>query len=777
MHKEIRISVRNLVEFILRRGDINSGFESSVRAVEGTRAHQKIQGESENYTSEVPMKYTFSYMDFSITVEGRADGIIKDDSRITIDEIKTTLMQLELIDEDFSILHWAQAKCYAFFYTEENNIEDINVQLTYYNIDTNQIKRIKRNFKAENLKKFFFDVIDKYIEFAEFMYEFNEKRDTSIDNLKFPFESYRKGQRELAVYVYRTIQNKKKLFINAPTGIGKTMSTAFPSIKALRSGFTSKIFYLTARTVTRTAAENALRILKGKGLELKSVTLTAKEKICFKDEVKCTPDYCPYAKGHYDRINDALLDILKNESIIGRESIQKYAEIHKVCPFEFSLDLTLWCDFIICDYNYVFDPKVYLRRFFGEGSGDYSFLIDEAHNLVDRSREMFSAQLSKRETLDLKKETSKAESMISKSFGKLNSEFLKLKKQLIDESLVVLDDVPQSFMLQVRRLIEVLEKWLLLNKSGSLHDKILDFYFNLLSFVRIAEFLDERYIIYVLKENDDFVLRLFCIDSSYLLSKALERGKSAVFFSATLLPSAYYRNVLGGEADDRFLVLQSPFSEKNRELVVLGGISLRYKEREKNADKVCECIKVSVESRMGNYMVFFPSYEYMNTIYDKIQGKVNAQILIQSQSMDEEKRDEFLEKFKINPKSSCVGFCVLGGIFSEGIDLISDRLIGAVIIGTGIPKLSKERDFLKEYYDKKCKMGFKYAYMYPGFNKVLQAAGRVIRLENDRGIIVLVDDRFRYSSYQNIFPNEWRRHKTLMDIGSLSVLLRKFWNT
>ncbi len=776
---EIKISVRNLVEFILRGGDLDSRFRGSNRAVEGTRAHQKVQSSmGENYTPEVHLKHSFEYKDFSFIVEGRADGIIHQDDEVIIDEIKSTTRPLEFIDEDYNILHWAQAQCYGYIYAKDNSLDTVTIQLTYYQLETEQVKRIDKVFSFIELKDFFFGLIDQYLVWANYTRDWSIERNESIKNLEFPFPTYRRGQRSLAVAVYRTIVEEKRLFAQAPTGIGKTISTLFPAIKAIGEGHSSKIFYLTAKTITRQVVEEATKKMQGKGLHLKSITLTAKDKICFKEQSNCNPEVCEYAKGHFNRVNDALMDILRNENVIVRETVEEYSYKHKVCPFELSLDIALWADCVICDYNYAFDPRVYLKRFFSDNSGDYIFLVDEAHNLVDRSREMFSAQLNKKPILELKRIMKEKDKRIAKALNQLNSFMLKQKKKCEEKDFYIQkEEIDETYGL-LRKLIYESEEWLEENEKTEGYEELLQLYFDALAYIKISEFYDERYVSYIEKENKDVKLKIYCVDPSYLLGEAIKRGKSAVFFSATLTPLDYFRNILGGNEEDYIMALASPFDVRNRELLISNNISTRYNDRDKTYEVIAAYLNSVLEQKVGNYLVFFPSYQYMNNVYEYFKASYpNVNTIIQSTNMTEIEREDFLGNFSLDNQESLLGFAVLGGIFSEGVDLTGERLSGAIIVGVGLPKICLERDIIRGFFDEGKNLGFEYAYMYPGMNKVLQAAGRVIRTENDKGVILLIDDRFNYRGYKGLFPKHWEKNRVVRNEGDIKKYIKNFWNS
>jgi len=775
---EIKLSVRNLVEFILRSGDIDSQFMSNSRALEGTRAHQKIQNANKDkgYSPEVTLKYSVDYQGFTFIIEGRADGVITTADLTIIDEIKSTSRPLEHLEEHYNETHWAQAKCYAHIYCAQNDIKRIGVQLTYYQLETDEIKQFINYFDQHELATFFFNLMDQYLVWAHLTSDWVSRRDQSIKALDFPFETYRTGQRQLAVSVYKTIAEHKKSFIQAPTGIGKTISTLFPAIKAVAEGHTAKLFYLTAKTIVREVAEEAFAKMKEKNLEFKAVTLTAKDKICFKEERICDPDHCEFAKGHFDRVNPALLDALQQENYFTRPVIETYARKHQICPFEFSLDLTIWCDCVICDYNYVFDPRVYLKRFFSENGGDYTFLIDEAHNLVDRARSMFSAELYKKPMLELKKLFKDEEPRIARSLGKLNSFMITMRKLTGDGPYYLQEHEPKDIYPLLNKFILESDEWLARHEGSESHEKLLEFYFNVLTFMRTAEFYDERYMTYVENSKDDTKLKLFCLDPSHLLSEAIKRGKSAIFFSATLSPLDYFSEILGGGDDCYRMIFPSPFDVNNRALLIADNISTKYRNREKTYLAVAEYIQSVLNQKQGNYMVYFPSYQYMNTVYELFTEHFPDVIAVrQSPDMTEEDRETFLNLFRPDIKAGILGFCVLGGIFSEGVDLKHDELIGAIIVGVGLPQICFERNIIRDYFNKKNHCGYEYSYLYPGMNKVLQAAGRVIRTETDQGVILLIDERFSNRDYQQLFPREWFPNKRIANLNELEDSLKDFW--
>lgn len=779
--KTVRVSVRNLVEFILRGGDIDnrtSGTMEKEAMLMGGRLHRKIQRSmGSDYHAEVSLKTRIPCSGFQLQVEGRADGIIIHEEEgapsVTIDEIKGVLRDLEHISEPVDV-HLAQAKCYAYIYADQNDLKRIGVQMTYCNLDTEEIKRFHKEYTVDELTEWFTELIRQYEKWAEFQIEWERKRNASIKQTEFPF-AYRPGQRDVAAAVYRTILRKKKLFIQAPTGVGKTISTVFPAVKAVGEGLGDKIFYLTAKTITRTVAERAFGTMQDQGLNMKVITLTAKEKICFCEETVCNPDACPYAKGHFDRVNDAVYDILMKENKIDRMAIEQQSEKFKVCPFELSLDISTWVDAVICDYNYVFDPNAHLKRFFSEGSaGNYIFLIDEAHNLVERGREMYSAVLYKEDFMELKRDVIHLNGKLARRLGKVNKLFLELKREC--ENYQILNSV-SHIALKLMNLMAEMENFLDEPVDDELRERVLNLYFQVRSFVSIHDILDENYVIYSELESDGrFKIKLFCVNPAENLSAYLDYGSGTVFFSATLLPIHYYKSLLSVEKDDYAIYAESSFPKENMLLLQARDVSTRYTMRNENMyRRYADYILQMVKSKKGNYMVFFPSYRFMEEVcgyFVEITDEVD--ILIQSQNMSEKEKEDFLKEFEKERKNSLAGFCVMGGVFSEGIDLTEDRLIGAAIVGTGLPQVCNDREIVKGYFDARKMAGFDYAYLYPGINKVLQSAGRVIRTETDRGVILLLDERFSQRQYRESFPREWGNLR-ICTAATLKDYIESFW--
>ncbi len=791
-----RISVRNLVEFMYASGDIdnrNTGSNDIAVMQEGARIHRKIQHSmGALYHAEVPLKTELEMtsgtgIDYILSIEGRADGIIADIEEdedgekkpvgeVVIDEIKTMQADVSVLNEPVYV-HKAQAMVYAYIYADRKKLKNIGVQMTYVTPEPETIKRFREDYTFEQIEEWFNKLTAAFKKWTDYTFDERSRRTDSIKNLAFPYE-YREGQKKLCVNVYRAIESESTLYIQAPTGVGKTLSTVYPSVQALGQQLIDKIFYLTSKTITRTVAEDSYKILRDKGLHMRTVTLTAKDKICPLDERNCNPAMCPYAKGHFDRVNDAVYDIITHEMAIGRDNITDYAQKHEVCPFEMSLDTSYWCDGIICDYNYVFDPDAALKRYFGNGSsGDYVFLVDEAHNLVDRARDMYSAVLKKEDFLAAKKIVKDMDKRLAAALDKCNKQLLEYKRQC--DSFKVIDGLG-TFPASLERTMGLMQKFMDKHKGQPVVDECIDFFFAVRHFLNMYDCADEKYVYYTEHDADgNFLVHLYCVDPSGNISERLAQGKSTVFFSATLLPVNYFKEMLSGDIDDRAVYAHSPFEPDNKRIMVAKDVTSRYTRRNMSEyAKVADYINYMISGKTGRYMVFFPSYSYMENVLEAYihNNAVNAyvcsqenkescelsdgiNVIVQGRHMNEKDKEEFLSQFyeELKPESSLIGFCVLGGIFSEGIDLKDESLIGAVVVGTGIPMICRERNILRNYFDEWGKNGYLYAYVIPGMNKVLQAAGRVIRTDTDRGVIALLDDRFLTKEYENMYPREWNR--------------------
>ena len=779
------VSVGSLVEFVLQAGDLTSGgFQKRDRAQAGTQGHRQVQrSRPEGYETEVEIAYRVEGADPPLEVRGRIDGLYASADPVIIEEIKTTTLSLNLVSEEHNRLHWAQAQCYAYMYAQQYQLSGISIHLTYYHLDSGEQssqkeKTFERHFTLAELETFFCKLIAPYLDWFRRIRAWQARRDQSIQQLGFPYDDYRPGQRDMAVAVYKAIRANDRLYVQSPTGVGKTIATLFPAVKALGQGLITKIFYLTAKTPGRLVAERALDDMRQANLYLKSVTLTAKEKICFCPPVNCDPEICVFARGYFDKVKGALDEIDQHQAFT-RPVIEGIAQQYQICPFEFSLDLALWVDCIICDYNYAFDPRVYLHRFFDFSAEPYVFLIDEAHNLPDRARSMYSAEMDKKTVLDLQRTLKPHLPVLVKKLSAINKILLEIRKacQAEGKQALVEHEPPEKLLKAIREFSQEAEDWLVLNQAAEFRQELLEFYFLCSNYLRTAEYFDTFYVSYFERQGQsDLKAKLFCLDPAPMLAAPLERSQSTIFFSATLLPMEYFMKLLTGAVNQPKRIFQSPFPVENVSLLIHNKIATRYAQRADSYAVIASAIETICSTHVGNYLVFFPSYVYLAAVLELLkEGWSERQLLVQDRAMTEAEREAFLAQFSASNQETLVGLAVMGGIFGEGIDLVGERLIGVVIVGVGVPQVCLERDLIKEYFDRQNGSGFAYAYQYPGFNRVLQATGRLIRTEEDRGVIVLIDDRFTHARYRRLFPTHWQGFQVVQGNSEIKDNLEHFW--
>jgi DNA excision repair protein ERCC-2 len=769
------IGVRELVEFVLRSGDLKVEFSGASRAADAIKLHQRIQySRPAEYAAEVAIAHRVETADLVLDITGRIDGVFEGGAVPVIDEIKTTRRHPEECLREENRLHWGQAKAYAFLYAAEHDLADAGVQLTYARLDTGASREVRRYFTRSELQSFFEDLVGRYLQWATLITHWQRRRDASSRQLPFPFEDYRPGQAEMVAAVRRTLQTGGRMFIQAATGIGKTMAVLFPAVCSIPELAGVKVFYLTARTTTRLAAEKALDELRARGLCLKTLALTAKEKACFNRDAACHPEECAFARGHYDRLPEARRAMF-DEDAWTREAVAAAARTFHVCPFEFSLDLSRWADLIIADYNYAFDPRAYLRHFFLEPAGDYVFLVDEAHNLVDRSREMFSAELRKQPLLELRRAVKGSLPAAYRCLGKINRWMLAARRRVEAAAAPIADrDAPDELYPLLREFMAAAEKWLEKNLQSVFREDLLERYFEIGSFLRVAEQFDKSYAACYEIEPRDTRLRLFCIDPSRQIGAALARSRSAVFFSATLTPLDYFQTMLASETAPT-LSLPSPFPAENLAVFVADRLSTFYRHRDRTKFEVSRILHRLVQTRTGNYLLFFPSYQYLRLVLEPFQAtSPDLDVIVQEPGMAERQREAFLERFETRNPRTLIGFAVMGGIFGEGIDLVGTRLSGAAVVGVGLPAVGLERELIRGYFAERREQGFEYAYLYPGINRVLQAAGRVIRSETDRGVVLLIDQRYGSEHYRALLPEAWQPQPIRSPDDFAGGLLR-FW--
>ncbi len=681
----------------------------------------------------------------------------------------------------------------AYAYMCDRKFEKANLNLTYINPESGAKFDTHEVITKDKAEKFFNKCKEKVTKFALPEIERVTLRAPSMASLKFPFKDIREGQREFVRSTYRTIARGGRLFATAPTGTGKTVSVLYPALKAMGDGRCDKVFYLTPKTTTAVSAADCLKELCENGANLRAVIITAKEKICFASMVcKDGKNLCEALK--CNRISEAVLELYKMQlSVVNNEKIRTLSLKYNICPYELSLAYSELCDVVICDFNYLFDPAVYIRRFFTEG-GRFAILIDEAHNLADRAREMYSASLTEEELVSPALSSLLGEHSATKKLSReLSGRFFDTLYPFVKED-TVLDDagnkiarthvseIPSALYPLFEELIGTVEDEIYRSFSAKDEDRderlkfLRSYLYKIKKYYSVMSEFDGRYEMFIFFDNDRISTKLFCIDPSRDIGKRLDKCSSAVFFSATLSPLYYYKSVLGGDGSADTLEVDSPFDPARLSVSVMDKISTRYSEREDTVLGVLRVVAATISAKRGNYMIFTPSFEYAENLSKIWRAKYpKLRTLTQKRNMTKKEKDDFLAEFSKEDKSYLVAFCVMGGIYAEGIDLAGDKLIGAVIVGIGMPSLSYEREAISAYYDEKFEEGKQFAYIYPGMNRVLQAGGRVIRREDDKGVVVLIDDRFADPIYKKTVPKLWNGMKFISDAKELKTELDEFW--
>ena len=722
--------------------------------------HQIQRSRGSDYQAEFPVSLQRKLQHYRLNVGGRIDGLFIDNDIPVIEEIKTFRSDPRQSLPGGLPQHWAQGQMYAYMYGQEQSHSHLAVQLTYGFGRKQPPYEIRKTYTFAELQEIAESILTKYIYWLDQLAEWQMIRDASISALIFPHPTYRIGQREMAVYVYRAIRDKVQLLVQAPTGIGKTLAALFPAVKALGEGAITKLFFLAARTTGKQVAMDTLATFQERGLRLKSSILTARDKICFEPDAGCTGDECPYSAGYYDRLEEALKEGFKID-LRSRETVENLAQKYMLCPFELSLDLSLSADVIVADYNYAFDPQVYLRRFFQNNiifgrKMEYLFLVDEAHNLVDRARNMHSESISKAQILELRRQIKKRAPALYRDLGKMNRQLLGLHHKCTAAGKDVSQfDLPHLLVKHLRGMIHTAEKWLSQQPARDLRRLVVEHYFEWVNLLRVAEQYNSHYVTLLKLKGKDLQLTFFCMDPAPFLADSLKRSKSTVFFSATLSPTEYFSRLLGCDQDTLSTRLPSPFPSKNLGVFLLNSISTRFRDRQQTSGQVVQALVAICRQSPGNYLFFFPSYRYMTTIHELflLEG-LQAEILIQDRNFSERERDQFLTRFSAEAIQPVIGFAVLGGAFGEGIDLVGDRLTGVAIVGVGLPGITLEAEAIRSYFNRE-NQGYLMAYQIPGMIRVLQAAGRVIRTESDRGIVAIIDERITSSVYQRLQPDHW----------------------
>lgn len=767
-----KIAVKELAYFVCQSGSLTNEFFSNSDMQKGQRVHDYLQSKyNDESLSEVYIKRELSYLGDSYLLHGFIDGVLNIDDELIIEEIKSTTKELDEITIDYHQEHLAQLKIYGYLYALEYNIDNIHLRLTYASVIDYEVKSFDLIVNINELEDFTFNVLEEYIRFLNLLDESEINKEKTIAEIKFPFKEHRKGQRDLMKAVFQAMQQNEILYAIAPTGIGKTMATMFSALKTLKKN--DKLFYLTAKGSGKTAPVDAIKILANNGLKIKTIDITAKRKICNLGVKNCNPEECPFAIGFFDRLKEATTDIFSHYDIFDRDLILKISNAHSICAFEFSLYLSYFCDIVIADYNYVFDPKAHLVRYFEDDTYKPKVLVDEAHNLISRSKDMYSASINEDQIRNLRRYTTSLKPSARNDCNKVLEEINKYREYLSDKALYC-ELIPNSDLnVLTKRLAAKIETILSENKGIKHKDEIIEAYHTLLDFNRVSEVFNVNHRHLAKLENDNVIIEYFCMDASSFLLETINKSiHGIVFFSATLYPIDYHCNLLTA-GEGKYIELESPFPQENLDIIINNKISTKYKERINSIDTIIEAIEILTANKDGNFIVFFPSYQYMQMVLDCMELD-NIELIVQKNNMSDDEREEIINKFKSTTNTK-VGFFVMGGVFSEGIDYIGDALSGVIIVGVGLPMVCDENNILKDFFEIKYSQGFDYAYVYPGFTKVIQAVGRVIRSDSDRGIAILIDERFTYSKYLSLMPPHWTNKKCITNIFDLKNEIKDFY--
>ena len=773
---EIRISVKDMVQFIHVGGDLTNEFKSNKRARQGQDAHVFLQSQyGADDQKEVAVEVVHELDDYHLRINGRIDGLRIKDGTLHLEEIKSTLTDLHLMKIDTRPEHLAQAKMYAYMYCLREGLKSLRVDLIYISVPDYDTKTFSKRYNMTQLTKFFEETVFSYVSWRRIYDEHQYNKLRSIEGLNFPFDEYREGQYTFMGAIYQTLVARDILYSIAPTGIGKTVAALFSSLKAIETE-QDKVFYLTAKNAGKKIVVDTVNLLKKQGLIAKTVVIHAKDRMCLMDKVDCDPDICPYAKGYFDRVGDALNDIFVHQDVYDIDLIKNYGEYHTICPHEFSLSISNYADIVICDYNYAFDPRTHLIRYFDEDYYHPILLVDEAHNMIDRSRQMYSSTITKSILSKLKTAAKGRKPSVARQ---LNKAIAYLDQFAADHDIQKnpfyhQDDLDVDFVNLIEQIANKVEQILVENKKFATRSQVLDGYFACVQFLRISDFYGSSYRYFVEWVDEDVIVTQSCLDASmYILDTIKRRAKGTILFSATLEPIDYHvRLITAGEG--KSIRIPSPFRQNHLGLFVDDSTSTRYRDRERSIDKIIDTIYAMLETHVGNYIVFFPSYRYLNRVLEHFDTD-GYEVLVQKRGMSLYDRNKILHRFDTVEETSKIGFFVLGGSFAEGIDYIGEKLSGVLVVGVAMPQYNPYNEILRGYFDEMFDNGFDFAYTFPGMNKVIQAVGRVIRTETDIGIAVLFDDRYGGRTYRVLFPDNWSHAKRIRRGGYLQNYLEEFW--
>ena len=749
---EVRLPVRELAAFCHRRGDIDYRFTPSPSAQEGIAGHQRLQAKR-GYQAEYPLETVVPGDDFDIRLAGRADGYDPDGP--LLEEIKTCRVERAAIPGAVEALHWAQLMLYGGLLCRSGDIEAVTLRLTYYRVDSGEEWPREERVSRAELLEFLDASLAQMSAWLSIQHRWLQRRDASLVGLEFPYGVFREGQREMAEIVYKCIASAGQALLEAPTGTGKTAAVLFPALKAMATGRHERVAFVTARTVGRRVAEDTLRDLESAGMALRRLSLSAKDSICFSPGKACVAADCPYAEGYYDRLPAALHSAMERPSL-DRPAIESIAREHTVCPYQLAMDLIPWVDLVIGDIHYVYSFNASLASRYGEEGLRWTLLLDEAHNLPSRARDMYSAGLEKRALMAARRETSGA---VKKALDACNRLFLALDKEdWQDDDFDSRESPPEALPLALQRVVGAVGEQLAADATWlQRRPAMLDFYFDCLQLQRVLEAWGEDYRFEMTRSAraQNLALKLRCLDASRLLAQKQRVPMAVAAFSATVSPPRWMLEELGFADSAVFRSLPSPFSPDQLRVELNTRLDTRYRGRQASLPGVAAAVVDWLDAHPGNCIVYFSAYAYMREVLALAEPSIRGrEILVQERDWREDRRGALLET--LESRRDVAAFCILGGVFGEGVDLPGDALNSVVVVGAGLPQFNREREVLRNYYQRRRGQGFEYAYLYPGMQRVSQAIGRVIRRETDAGAALLIDPRYAEPAYRALLPPWWK---------------------
>ncbi|MEH6671551.1 ATP-dependent DNA helicase [Halopseudomonas sp.] len=753
-----RVAVRSLCEFTAKEGDLDLRFTPAPTAQEGMAGHRTVASRrGASYLCELALSGSFQ----NLQVSGRADGYDPDQN--LLEEVKTHRGDVSRIPQNHRLLHWAQVKIYGWLLCAELDLEEVDLAVVYFNVISQKETVLRERFGAQALREFFELQCSRFLTWAKQESAHREERDQSLERLRFPHPSYRRGQRQLAEAVYRAARDGKTLLAQATTGIGKTLATLFPQLKAFPSQQLDRLFFLTAKTPGRQLGLDALATLRSQeaDMPLRVLEHVARDKACEHPDRACHGESCPLAQGFYDRLPAARKAAL-DRRWLDQRAVREVALEHRVCPYYLSQELCRWSDVVVGDYNYYFDMTALLYGLTMLNDWRVSLLVDEAHNLIERGRSMYTAELDQNRFNDLRKI---APAGLKSTLDRVGRHWNQLHRDQ-EAPYQVYPAIADLFIISLQKAVGAITDHLTDQPNGN-DSALLRFYLDAMLFCRLAEAYGPHSLFDItrLPSRGTRTLSILCLRNvvpAPFLAPRFAAAHSSTLFSATLSPPAYYADLLGLPEERQWLDVESPFLAAQLDVRITGNLSTRYQHRLASLTPITQVMGEQYRTQPGNYLAFFSSYAYLQQVLETFsRTHPDIPVWVQSRSMSETEREDFLGRFTLHSRG--IGFAVLGGAFGEGIDLPGDRLIGAFIATLGLPQVNPVNEEIKARMQIMfgAGTGYDYTYLFPGIQKVVQAAGRVIRTPEDQGVVFLLDDRFAQSTVRGLLPRWWQtsRHQ------------------